>query len=202
MKQIQFNETNLIPLHSSLEIIENMARVSKIEKLDQDDSNTYVTVNGIEFYNGIIEVDVCGKLREDAPAHARGFIGIVFRVNENDSEFESFYIRPTNGKDCTDPIRKLRACQYFAYPGYTFSYFREFGISKYENALDTIALNEWSHVRAEIVDNTAKFYVDGVLALEVNPLIHTKKEKGRFGLYTDIGTDGYFKNLSYKSLDL
>ncbi len=54
MKQIQFNETNLTPLHSSLEIIENIARVSKIEKLDQDDSNTYVTIDGIAFYNGII----------------------------------------------------------------------------------------------------------------------------------------------------
>lgn len=169
-----------------------MARISKIEKLDQDDSNTFVTVNDIEFKNGIIEVDVCAKLREDAPAHARGFIGIVFRVNENTSEFESFYIRPMNGKDCTDPIRKLHACQYFAFPGYTFSYFREFGITKYECPLETISLNKWSHIRAEIVNDK--------LAFEVNPLLHNGK-KGKFGMYTDIGTDGYFKNLQYEILD-
>jgi hypothetical protein len=149
----------------------------------------------LEFHNGIIEVDVCGKLRSDAPEHARGFIGIVFRVNELGNEFESFYIRPTNGRDCTDNIRKQPACQYFSYPGYTFSYFREFGISKYENAISTIALNEWSHLKAEIEDNKAKFYVNGELVLSVDDLKHGNS-KGKIGLYVDIGTDGYFKNLT------
>jgi hypothetical protein len=149
----------------------------------------------LEFHNGIIEVDVCGKLRNDAPEHARGFIGIVFRVNELENEFESFYIRPTNGRDCTDPVRKQHACQYFSYPGYTFSYFREFGISKYENAIPTIALNEWSHIRAEIENGKAKFYVNDELALAVDDLKHGNS-KGKIGLYVDIGTDGYFKNLT------
>lgn len=128
MKKLELTKENLIAVHTSLELIEDMARVSKVEKLDEDDTNTYVTFKDIQFHNGIIEVDVCGKLLDNAPAHARGFIGIVFRVNNQDNEFESFYIRPANGRDCNDPVRRKHACQYFSYPGYTFSYFREYGI--------------------------------------------------------------------------
>jgi hypothetical protein len=194
MENMLLNLDTLKPTHTSLEIVEDMARVSKIEKLSEDDTNTFVLVNDLEFHNGIIEVDVCGRLRSDAPEHARGFIGIVFRVNKLENEFEAFYIRPTNGRDCTDPIRKQHACQYFSYPGYTFSYFREFGISKYENAISTIALNEWSHIRAEIENDNGRFYVNDELVLSVDDLKHGDS-KGKIGLYVDIGTDGYFRNL-------
>lgn len=96
-------------VHTSLEIVGDNARIFKIEKLDEDDTNTFVLVNDVEFHNGTIEVDVCGKLRSDAPEHARVFIGIVFRVNDLNNKFVSFYIRPTNGKNCKDPIRKSHA---------------------------------------------------------------------------------------------
>lgn len=127
----------------------------ELRKIDKElpDENTYLKINDIDFHNGTIEVDVCGLLLPDAPDYARGFIGIVFRANESDSGFESFYIRPSNGKDCSDPVRRAHGCQYFSYPGYTFSYFREFGIDKYEGCVDTIALGEWSHIRAEIIDD-------------------------------------------------
>ena len=193
MKVIELAKTNLTTCNTSLEIVEDMARVSKINKLEEDDTNSFVSVNNLEFHNGVIEVDVCGKLRNDAPIHARGFIGLVFRVNDMDNEFESFYIRPANGRDCKDSIRKKRACQYFSYPGYTFSYFREYGISDYEAELDTIALGEWSHIKAIIKDEAAAFYVGDKLALKVNKLKHGDS-KGRIGLYVDIGTDGWFKN--------
>lgn len=200
MKQVKLKLDKLENVHTSLEIIEDKVRVSKKEKLDENDANTFVTVNDIIFHNGIIEVDVCGKLREDAPDYARGFIGIVFRVNEENNEFESFYIRPTNGIGCDDSIRKAHGCQYFSYPGYTFSYFREYGIVKYENQVDTIALNKWSHIKAVIENEHADFYVDGIHVLRVDDLKHGNS-KGKIGFYVDIGTDGYFKNFQYDFLD-
>ncbi len=108
---------------------DGIVELRKTDKV-QPDENTYLKIRDLDFHNGVIEADVCGKLLPDAPDYARGFIGIVFRASADDSEFESFYIRPTNGKDCTDPVRKAHGCQYFSYPGYTFSYFREFGITK------------------------------------------------------------------------
>jgi len=194
MKVIELIETNLIKSNTSLEIIKDMARISKINKLEEDDTNTFVSVNDLEFHNGVIEVDVCGKLRNDAPIHARGFIGLVFRVNDMNNEFEAFYIRPTNGRDCNDPIQKKHACQYFSYPGYTYSYFREYGINDYESELNSIALDKWSHIKVIVKDETAIFYVDNRLALKVDKLKHGDS-KGKIGLYVDIGTDGWFKNL-------
>ncbi len=201
MNNIEIKESNFTPVHTQVKYeAEGIVEVIKTDK-ELPDENTYLKADYIMFHNGVIEVDVCGKLLPDAPDYARGFIGIVFRANENDSEFESFYIRPTNGKGCTDPVRKIHGCQYFSYPGYTFSYFREFGIGGYEGSVDTISLGEWSHIRAEITDDTGVFFVDGVTVLEVNGFKHGPAAKGSVGLYVDIGTDGFFRNLKIECTD-
>ena len=192
---MKYSQKNYTPVHTNVSYLpDGILQVQKIDK-ELPDENTYLKLNEVSFHNGVIEVDVCGKLLANAPDYARGFIGIVFRASDDDSEFESFYIRPTNGRDCLDPVRKAHGCQYFSYPGYTFSYFREFGITQYENRVDTIALNEWSHLRAEITDDQGVFYVDGQKVLEVNGFKHGPASQGSVGLYVDIGTDGYFKNL-------
>ncbi|WP_155991563.1 hypothetical protein [Oribacterium sp. FC2011] len=162
---------------------------------EEPDINTYAAVKDLSFHNGIIEVDVCGSLLPDAPDYARGFIGIAFRGAKDGREFESFYIRPTNGKGCSDPVRKIHGCQYFSFPGYTFSYLRSFGITDYENRVDTIALNEWSHIKAVVRDDCAAFYVDQKEVLKVTGLKHGPSARGNVGLYVDIGTDGFFRNL-------
>ncbi len=193
---IDLNASTLIPVHTRIESAPDGAvRVVKADK-PLPDENTYARVPGVDFHNGVIEVEVRGGLLPDAPDYARGFIGIVFRASGDDSEFESFYIRPTNGEGCPDPVRRAHGCQYFSYPGYTFSYFREFGIVKYEGAVYTIALNRWSRLRAEIRDGEATFCVDGKSVLHVPDLKHGKDARGGVGLYVDIGTDGCFRNLS------
>lgn len=159
------------------------------------DINTYARVDNTNFHNGVIEVDVCGGLLPDAPADARGFIGIVFRATEDGREFECFYIRPANGKNCTDLIRKSHGCQYFSFPGYTFAYFRDFHITDYEGSIDTIALNEWCHIKAVIYDECGKFYVNDKLVLKVDSFKHEASTRGSIGLYVDNGTSGLFKNL-------
>lgn len=197
---IDFRQDALQTVHTALELRDGIARVRKTDKA-QPDENTYVKVLGCDFHNGTIEVDVCGRLLPDAPDYARGFIGIAFRASADDGEFECFYIRPANGRGCADPVRRAHGCQYFSYPGYTFAYFREFGITKYENAVDTIALGEWSRIRAEISGDTGIFSVDGVEVLRVDGFRHGPDARGAVGLYVDIGTDGYFKNLSIEAAD-
>ena len=198
--KIELTKQSLIPVHTALTIEDGAARLAKIDK-ELPDENTYAKISGVDFHNGTIEADVRGGLLPDAPDYARGFIGIVFRAGADDSEFESFYIRPTNGKGCDDPVRKAHGCQYFSYPGYTFSYFREFGITKYENSVDTIALNEWSRIKAVIEDDRGTFWVDGVEVLTVNGFKHGPGARGSVGLYVDIGTDGLFKNLEIEAID-
>lgn len=197
----QLTRKNTVAVHTYAEfLLDGIVRVHKIDKA-QPDENTYLKISDLSFHNGSIDVDVRGRLLPDAPDYARGFIGIVFRANENDSEFESFYIRPANGRDCADPVRRAHGCQYFSYPGYTFSYFREFGITQYEGRVDSIALNQWSRIRAEITDDTGVFFVDGQRVLEVKGFKHGPGSRGGVGLYVDIGTDGFFKNLTVECTD-
>ena len=201
MMDIEMRKETFPAVHTTAVFAEDgIVQVCKTDK-ELPDENTYLKVRDTVFHNGVIEADVCGRLLPDAPEYARGFIGIVFRASENDNEFESFYIRPTNGKDCTDPVRRAHGCQYFSYPGYTFSYFREFGITEYENSVDTIRLGQWSHIRAEICDDRGVFFVDGVKVLEVNGMKHGADAAGAVGLYVDIGTDGYFRNLRIECTD-
>ena len=194
---IDIREDNFTVMpHTRMEFPDNgTIRVWKTGSLEPD-INTYAALSGSSFHNGTIEVDVCGRLLPDAPDYSRGFIGIVFRAADDGREFECFYIRPTNGRTCNDPVRKAHGCQYFSFPGYTFSYLREFGITDFENQVDTIALNEWSHIKAVIQDDYAEFYVDDIKVLDVNGLKHGPGSRGNVGLYVDIGTDGFFRNLT------
>ena len=179
--------------HTSVALEDNIIKVSKIDKFEENDTNSIVVFEESKFKNFCFEVDVLAKLRDDAPSHARGFIGIIFGCNEENSKFESFYIRPANGRNCIDPIRQKHACQYFSFPGYTFSYFREFGIDKYENKISTIALNEWKHIKVVVNDSNTQLYVNQELALNVERILPISP--GKIGLFVDIGTEGYFKNI-------
>lgn len=173
------------------------ARVTKTQKLLEFDTNSYAKLRGFSFCDGTIEVDVCSRLLPDAPDYARGFIGIAFRIAEDDSQFESFYLRPTNGRDCTDPVRKNHAMQYFSFPKYTFAYFRDHGITQYEAPAE-LALDEWVHIKAVICGSHADFYLNGsgVPALSVSGLKLGAKASGAVGFFVDIGTEGFFKNLT------
>lgn len=177
-------------------------RIVKKDKINQYDQNTYAKINGLQFHNGVIEGKFLSRLLPDAPDLARGFIGIVFRANADDSEFESFYVRPTNGRGCTDPVRKAHGCQYFSYPGYTFDYFREFGITAYEAPVE-LALNEWFTLKAVIQDERAEFYLNGgdKPTLTVEGMKHGRGSHGSIGIFVDVGTEGFVSELSITCTD-
>ena len=176
---------------------ENTLRVVKGPgKLMRFDENTYARLKDVTFHNGVIEVKMLSRLLPDAPDFARGFIGIAFRISPDDSEFESFYIRPANAMT-DDPVRRAHGCQYFSYPGYTFAYFREYGIEGYEAPADC-GLDEWISLKAVIRDDTAAFYLNGsgVPVLSVRGLKHGADAEGSVGFFVDIGTEGFFKDLT------
>ena len=184
---------DFVPVHTTLTETETGLRVVKADKLMQFDENTLVKLKNCDFHNGVIKVKMLSRLLPDAPDFARGFIGIVFRVNDNNSEFESFYIRPTNAMT-DDPVRRMHGCQYFSYPGYTFAYFREFGITGYEAPMDH-GLDEWVELKAEIQGDQAAFYLNDELVLKVDGMKHGKDAHGSVGFFSEIGTEAFFKDL-------
>jgi hypothetical protein len=158
------------------------------------DEPTFVKVKDLNLKNGIVEVKVLGRLLDNAPPFARGFIGIAFRINENNSSYESIYLRPTNGR-ADDQLRRNHTVQYYAYPDYKFNVLRENSNGEFETYAD-IGLDEWITMRIEIKDKKATLFLNDkeYPSFIVNEM-KGSSETGSIGLWVEIGTEGYFKDL-------
>lgn len=203
--EVELSIDNFTASHVLCELVEfqgeQVVRVEKHEKLEMFDEDTFVLINNVKIQNGAIQATVRSRLLPNAPDFARGFIGLVFRVNDNNSEFESYYVRPTNGRH-PDPVRRAHGSQYFAYPGYTFSYFREHKLDGFEAPVD-IDIDEWITIRIEFLGEKAKFFVNDLVepVLIIDSLKHGNRIAKGIGLYVDTGTEGFFKDLIIEDYD-
>ncbi len=164
------------------------------------DMDTFAYVPGLNFHDGTIEVDVAGSLLPTAPSGARGFVGVAFRIDENDGSFscEGLYVRPTNGRS-EDQVRRNRSTQYFSYPGYDFDRLRREAPGQYESYADLVP-GEWTHLRIEVSGANAQLYVGASAqpVLIVHDLKRGSDAHGTVGLFVDNGADGHFRNLSIR----
>ncbi len=149
----------------------------------------------IDFHNGTIELDLAGTLEENAPEFARGFVGIAYRIKEDLSQFESIYIRPTNGR-ADDQIRRNHSTQYFSFPDYKFDRLRKEEPEKYESYCD-IEPNKWIHIKITVENSKARLYVNNSEqpVLIINDMKLGDSATGGVGLWIDNGTLAYYKNL-------
>ena len=85
--------------------------------------------------------------------------------------------------------------QYISYPNYKFDDLRKLKEFKYEGSAP-IAMNEWIKMKLVINGKEATLYIDDIKheVFSVDELLG-KNQKGSIGLYVDIGTIGYFRNL-------
>jgi hypothetical protein len=124
-----------------------------------------------DFRDGTIEVEVAGSRRADAAPDERGFIGVAFRIQPEDSKFEYIDLRPLNGR-ADDQLRRNHSVQYSSHPDFP-----------------------WNQLRAD----KASLYVNDASqpCLIVNDLklgeIH-----GQIALWTHANTDGYFSSLTVR----
>ena len=161
---------------------------------------TFVKIKDSDFKNGTIEVKLLSRLMNNAPGYARGFIGLAFRIDQNQSKFEGIYIRPTNGR-ADDQVRRNHSTQYFAFPDFDFDRLRKESPEKYESYAD-MALNEWITLRIEVKDLTAKLFLNNNKqpSLIVNDLKLGGNQSGAVGLWVGNWTEGYFKDLKITKL--
>ncbi len=168
------------------------------------DGDTFAFVPGLDFGDGTIEVDVAGSVLPNAIADARGFVGVVFRVQVADGTFacEGIYIRPTNGR-ADAQLRRNRSTQYFAFPGFDFIRSRREAPGQYESYVDLVP-DEWTSMRIEVKGATAKLFVGSATqpALIVNDLKRGANAHGSVGLWVGVGTDGHFRNLRVRKASL
>ena len=195
----KFDKHKLEAINSSMSIGKQMGKetvkVIQDSTVTKANEPTYVRIKGVEFRNGTIEVKILSKLLPNAPASARGFIGIAFRISDSNSKFECIYIRPTNGR-ANDQVRRNHSIQYYSYPDYTFDRLRKEAPEMYESYAD-MGLNEWIKLKIVVKDSQAKLFINDNKqpSLIVNDLKHGANSTGTIGLWVDVGTEGYFSDL-------
>ncbi len=197
--EVNFSRAKLtaVDVSYSLEDINGVKaiKVVKNPKVTKFDEPTFVRIQGTDFKDGTIEVKVLSRLLADAPDFARGFIGIAFRINNENSAFESIYVRPTNGRS-DDIKRRNHATQYFSYPDFKFDRLRSEFPGRYESPAD-IGLNEWIQLKIVVTGQRASLFINNAdtPALIVDDLKRGADTTGAIGLWVDVGTDGYFSDL-------
>jgi hypothetical protein len=161
-----------------------------------DDKHYARLIDIDDFENGTIEVKMYSQIQNPSPyPPAAGFIGLYYRIKEDDSAWESIYLRPKVGR-INNQFARNHAVQYFAYPDFKFQTLRDkFPAGSYEGSAP-VMLNEWITMRLEINGETAEMFINDMKysSFIVNKMLGNSK-KGYVGLYVDIATTGYFKDL-------
>jgi hypothetical protein len=161
------------------------------------DEPHYARLVGLEdFENGTIEVKMYSQI-QDPPLYpgVAGFIGVYFRIKEDDSAFEGIYVRPKVGR-ANNQMYRNHAVQYISYPHAKFDVLRKsYPPGSYEGSAP-VALKEWIKMRIEVNGETAEMFINDMKysSFIVDKMLG-KNKIGGVGLYVDIGTIGYFKDL-------
>ena len=158
-------------------------------------TNHLALVDGSDFGNGTIEVEVSGQPASGAQGGARGFVGIAWRVQDDNKTYDCFYLRPTNGR-ADDQERRNHSVQYISHPEWTWYRFRGETPSKYETYAD-IAPEEWIQVKIVVNGETARLYLNGAEqpTLIVNDVKSGASANGKVALWLEGSTIAHYRNL-------
>jgi hypothetical protein len=174
------------------------ARAVKLVPLpaaEDQDEEMLALLDGPNFHNGTIQLDLAGAPRAGVPPDSRGFIGVSVRTGARGEWAEVFYLRPTNGR-AEDQLRRNHSVQYQSSPEYPWHRLREEHPGVYESYADMEA-GAWTTMRIEVEGTTARLYVNGASqpCLMVNDLKQGDRA-GRIALWAHVTTEAYFGPIS------
>jgi hypothetical protein len=151
------------------------------------DGVAYIT--GVEFSNGVIEVDMRGKDVEQ-----QSFIGVVFHGVDGKT-YDAIYFRPFNFKT-EDAARRMRAVQYVAHPTYTSQKLRAEHPGKYELAVDPAPKpDDWFHARVVVESPKVSVFINDANQPCLIATQLSGRKKGLVGLFGGGAVGGDFANL-------
>ncbi len=136
-------------------------------------------LEGIEFANGLIELDIRGK-----DVQQQSFVGVAFHGVDGKT-YDAIYFRPFNFR-AEDPVRRSHAVQYISSPIYMWQKLRTEHPGKYENAVNPVPdPNDWFHVRVVVASPNVSVFVGDAKepSLVVSQL--SERRKGLTGLWVD-----------------
>ena len=157
--------------------------------VDAKPGNGVVWVEGTEFSQGTVELDVRGK-----DAFQQSFLGLAFH-GKDDNSYEAVYLRPFNFR-AEDPARHQHAVQYISLPDYDWPRLRKEFPEEFENPVDaSVSPTEWVLLRVVVKGQTIQIFAGPVKT----PTLEVRKlgtlEGGRVGLWVGNNSDGDFANL-------
>jgi hypothetical protein len=159
-------------------------------KLSEGDGMGVVWLDGYDFGNGTIEVDMLGRSQ---PVQG-SFIGVAFRVIDAQTH-DAVYFRPFNFR-AADAVRHRHAVQYASHPRWPWQTLRTEHPDEYEKAVvPEPDGDEWFHVRIVVGRPSVSVFVNGASApcLVVKEL--SDRARGSIGLWVGEGSGGHFANL-------
>ena len=185
--------------HVQAEIVTYRGRQALQVVEEEEATATIAILSGSDFKDGVIEAEIAGAPRKDAPQDMRGFVGLAFRVQPNGARFECFFLRPTNGR-ANDQLRRNHSTQYISHPDYPWYRLREEAPGVYESYTD-LEPGAWTPVRIVVSGVRAQLYVNGAEqpCLVVNDL-KLGETRGQIALWIGAGTEAYFSNVVMKQV--
>jgi len=170
-------------------------RIQQLPAAEQAQLEQLAVIEGTDFANGVIEVEIAGAPALGAMEGARGFVGIAFRVQPDLRTYDAFYLRPTNGR-ADDQERRNHSAQYISHPAWTWNRMRQETPGRYEAYVDLVP-DAWTPIRIEVNGSKARLFVNGQVqpTLIVNDLKSGAQARGAIALWIDTGTIAHFRNL-------
>jgi hypothetical protein len=168
----------------SLSVLNDGAR--KGARLSESPGDGVAYLEGIEFTNGVIEIDIRGK-----DVQQQSFVGVAFH-GLDEKTYDAIYFRPFNFKT-EDQARRLRAVQYISHPTYTWQKLRTEQPGKYEKPVNPIPdPNGWFHARIVVASPKVSVFVNDAKepSLVVDQL--SDRKKGLVGLWVGNASGGDF----------
>jgi hypothetical protein len=196
----QFNSLSELELqHVEAELVTYLGRqaVRLVELEGPPNDHAIAILTNSNFKDGVIEAEIAGAPRKDAPQDVRGFVGIAFRVQPHGSRFECFYLRPTNGR-ANEQLRRNHSTQYISHPDFPWYRLRDQAPGVYESYTDLVP-GAWTRIRIVVSGIQALLYVDGAEqpCLLVNDL-KLGATQGQIALWIGPGTEAYFSSVVVK----
>ena len=127
--------------------------------------------------------------------------GKIWNRNPNNSDFipivaASLLSVNVDPETSVSAVARNHTVQYFSYPRYKFDRLRREAPGMYETYAD-VGLNEWKHFRLVVGGERVSLHLNRQKnpSFVVNGL-KVSTARGSIGLWVDIGTVGYFKDIS------
>lgn len=169
-------------------------RGRKAVRLTAQGEQGFAFVKGVDFRDGVIELEMATKTTTPPGVRMPGFTGVAFRARPDASRFELFYLRPGNSRS-EDQAMRNHSVQYTAEPGFDWERLRRQWPFIYESYAD-LQLDEWTPVKIEVHGRKARLFVNN----SANPSLVVDGLKGEdlqggVALWGYAGEEAYFSNL-------